>query len=93
MSNRYAKKADRNQPAIVALMKEVGATVQHTHHLGQGFPDLVVGYQGRTYLVEIKTEDGDLTPREAEWHEWWKGEKVWIIRREIEVLEMFGIGT
>lgn len=37
---------DRNQPAIVAALRGIGATVQPLHAVGQGCPDLLVGYRG-----------------------------------------------
>lgn len=58
--------------------------------LGKGFPDLVVGYRGRTFLVEVK--DGDkplsartLTPDQQEFVKNWKGD--WTL---IESLEEVG---
>jgi len=87
---RRDAKADANQPAIVAILKEIGCSVQHLHMVGQGVPDLLVGCMGRTYLVEIKTESGVLTKREAQWHQWWVGDHIHIVRSEAEALEMVG---
>jgi hypothetical protein len=76
---KYAAKADRNQPEIVAALRKFGAKVIPTHTVGQGMPDLVVTYGGRTFLVEIK--DGmkppsarKLTPAQEEFHAAWTGE-------------------
>lgn len=75
---RYAAKSDANQQEIVDALREVGASVWVTHRVGHGFPDLVVGYRGITYLMEIK--DGNkadsatkLTPDEETFFEEWKG--------------------
>jgi hypothetical protein len=72
------KKADRNQPEIVKALRGIGATIQHLHTVGQGCPDIAVGFRGVTYLIEIK--DGEqppskrkLTPDEQKWHEAWRG--------------------
>lgn len=72
-------KVDRNQPEIVAAFRALGCTVAHTHMVGQGFPDIVVGCQGENYLIEIK--DGSLSPSrrqltepEAQWHQAWGGQ-------------------
>lgn len=35
-------------------MLKLGATVADTHGVGGGFPDMVVGYCGQNFLVEIK---------------------------------------
>lgn len=76
---RRAAKADANQPEIVAAFRAMGATVQHLHAVGAGCPDLLVGWQGRNLLVEVK--DGakapsarKLTPAEVEFHEAWRGQ-------------------
>jgi len=76
---KYAAKADRNQPEVVAALRKIGAKVVPTHTLGQGMPDLVVAYDGRTFLLEIK--DGEkppsarkLTPAQETFHAAWTGE-------------------
>ena len=67
------KRVDANQPEIVAALRKAGCSVQHLHELGQGCPDIVVGYHGRNYLLEIKTQTGKLTPVQVWWHEEWRG--------------------
>jgi len=81
---RRAAKVDANQPEIVAALRRLGASVAHTHAVGQGFPDLVAGYAGRTVLIEVK--DGSkppsarkLTPDEAEFHDAWRGAPVVVV--------------
>jgi hypothetical protein len=75
---RRAAKVDRNQAEIVAALRAAGATVQPLHAVGQGCPDLLVGFRGRNLLIECK--DGAkslsrraLTDRQQEWHGGWKG--------------------
>jgi hypothetical protein len=48
---------DANHDTIVGELRQLGATVLETHALGDGAPDLVVGYQGLTALVELKSAD------------------------------------
>ena len=74
-----AAKVDANQTQITAVLRQMGATVTPTHTIGNGFPDLVVGWKGVTLLVEVK--DGSkppskrkLTPDEQEWHGAWRGQ-------------------
>lgn len=57
---------DANQSEIVAALRACGCTVAITSDVGGGFPDLVVGYQGRNFLLEIKTPGGKLTPDQVE---------------------------
>lgn len=75
---RRRARVDDNQGEIVATLRQLGATVYLTHTVGGGFPDLVVGWRGKNYLVEVK--DGDkapsareLTPAEQDFHATWKG--------------------
>jgi hypothetical protein len=48
---------DANHDAVVKELRQLGATVLDTHALGDDAPDLVVGYQGVTALVELKSGD------------------------------------
>lgn len=71
-------KADANQPEIVKALRAAGASVQHLHSVGAGCPDLVCGYRGVNYLIEVK--DGSkppsgraLTPDQVAWHGGWRG--------------------
>jgi len=86
-----AKKADRNQPEIVKAFRDLGCTVQHLHTVGKGCPDILVGYEGFNYLIEIK--DGEkppsarkLTKDEKEWHDKWLGQ-VDVIENAHDVLD------
>lgn len=58
---RYAARVDANQATIVSAMRSVGASVWPI-----GLPvDLLVGVEGRTALVEIKTLVGKRAPKAA----------------------------
>ena len=56
---RRAAKVDVNQPEIVKCLRAMGAHVLHTHQLKNAF-DILVGYHGNLYIMEIK--DGSLPP-------------------------------
>ena len=51
---RLRARSDCNQKSIVAGLRQVGATVYVTAQIGGGFPDLVVGFRGRNFLLEVK---------------------------------------
>lgn len=76
---RRAAKIDSNQNEIVRLLRRIpGISVHITSQMGKGYPDLNVGYKGKTYLIELK--DGKkvpsarrLTPDEIEFKDGWKG--------------------
>jgi hypothetical protein len=75
---RRAAKVDANQREIVAALRGAGATVQLLHAVGEGCPDLLIGYKGANFLLECK--DGakppsaqKLTPQQEIWHRDWRG--------------------
>jgi hypothetical protein len=68
------KRIDGNQVEIVQALRDIGATVQSLASIGKGCPDLLVGYQGKNYLFEIKSENGKLTKDEAVWTSKWDGQ-------------------
>ena len=72
------KRVDSNQVQIVAALRKVGATVQHLHTIGRGCPDILVGFRGTNYLMELKaTPVGyKLTDDEKKWHRDWRGNVV-----------------
>ena len=75
---RRAAKIDANQPDIVARFREWKFSVAITSAVGQGFPDIVVGYRQLNVLVEIKDEAQPkrfrkLTPDQEKFHKQWLG--------------------
>ena len=76
---RTAARVDANQPAIVSALRAIGATILHTHQLKNCF-DLLVGYRGRTFLMEIKASEKEkLTPGEAEFQRTWRGSEYHVV--------------
>lgn len=76
--SRRAAKVDANQSAIVQALRAAGCSVQSIASVGKGAPDLLVGYGGQNYLLEIKDpaqppSARKLTDFEAAWHLSWKG--------------------
>ena len=67
-------RVDSNQPEIVAALRKAGATVQHLHMVGKGCPDLLVGFRGRNFLLEIKSPGGRMTPAEQRFFDEWSGQ-------------------
>lgn len=74
----YARKVDANHREIVGVFLAMGASVASLAALGAGVPDLLVGYCGKNYLVEVK--DGEkppsqrkLTPAQQKFHAAWLG--------------------
>lgn len=76
---RRAAKVDANQAEVVAKLRALGVSVQSIAPLGKGVPDLLLGFRGRNYLIELK--DGSLCPsarkltaHEEKWADTWRGQ-------------------
>jgi Holliday junction resolvase len=92
---RRAAKIDANQPEIVKALGAAGCSVWSLAAVGQGFPDLIVGRQGRNYLLEVK--DGSLAPSkrkltqdERDFHAAWRGHVV-TVNTVAEALDAVGL--
>ncbi len=76
---RRAAKIDANHLEIVSALRKIGASVRSLAAVGAGCPDLLVGWQGRTLVMEIKNGKNvpshrKLTADEAAFFATWKGE-------------------
>jgi hypothetical protein len=92
---RYAARADRNQPEIVAALRAVGVSVQPLHTIGRGIPDLLCSFGSRTFLIEIKDPtkprlDRQLTEAQKKWHAEWPGE-IYVVETVDEALSAAGV--
>jgi hypothetical protein len=63
---RRAAKVDANQTEIVQALRQIGAVVQSLAAVGNGCPDLLVGYRNRLFLLELK--DGNKPPSAQKLH-------------------------
>ena len=70
----YAKKVDANHSVIVKALRDLGCSVFDTSRVAGGFPDLVVGKNSKTALVEIKRNaTAPYTEAQKKFMENWKG--------------------
>jgi hypothetical protein len=90
---RKRPRVDANQQEIVDMLRQVGCTVTSLASVGGGVPDLLVGYRGRTILMEVK--DGKkppsarlLTPDQRQWADAWSGGPVWVISDQTQALDI-----
>ena len=81
------KRADANQAEIVEALREVGVSVLILSQVGGGCPDLLIGWQGKNHLIEVKAPNGDLSKRQKEFFDNWRG-RTYIVRSVDEVLEL-----
>lgn len=63
-----AARIDGNHPVIVEALRKAGAFVQSLATIGDGCPDIVVGFDGLWFLLEIKVHGCSLTDDEKIWH-------------------------
>ena len=69
-----AKRTDINQKDIVHALRSFGATVVDLSGVGKGCPDLLVGFNNKTYLIEIKRDkQAKFTPQQLQFYELWRG--------------------
>jgi Holliday junction resolvase len=69
----YAR-IDSNHKEIVAALRQVGATVVSLAEMKHGIPDILVGYNGETILMEIKRDaKAKFTPDQLDFLSKWKG--------------------
>ena len=92
---RRAAKIDANQEQVIKALRSVGAVVQSLAAVGKGVPDLLVGYQGKTILFEVK--DGNkppsarkLTEDQIKWHGAWRGGPLAVVDGPEAALRMLG---
>lgn len=81
---RRAARRDANEPDVIKALRQVGATV-----VQQDWCDLVVGYRGQNYLLEVKTESGDLKPSQERLLSEWRGHYA-IVRSPADALKEIG---
>lgn len=85
---RFAARVDANQTQIVSALRAAGAYVWII-----GLPvDLLVGYRGHTFLVEVKTNAKKrLTGLQADFFENWGGSTLCRIDSPEAALRMIGV--
>jgi Holliday junction resolvase len=93
----YTRRVDANQREIVDALKEAGASVCDLSGCGKGVPDILIGYNGRNILAEIKRPwakgiakaDLELTPPQVEFFDAWLGQvaKITTIEEALELLK------
>jgi len=69
--HRRNPKRDANEREIIDALKQIGCTVKQLS--AKGLPDLLVGYRGKNYLIEVKQPNGKLTDDQVEFHASWFG--------------------
>lgn len=75
--NRYAKRRDANETDIVDALSGIGCSI-----LQADVCDLLVGFRGRSYLLEVKMPKGELKPSQKRIQAEWRGQ--YAVVRSVE---------
>lgn len=87
---RRNARVDTNHKEIADALRAVGASVVSLAAIGRGVPDLLIGFRGGNYLLEIKTAKGKLTPDQTEFTALYRGSVV-VVRSVAEAYAAIGI--
>ena len=90
MTSRIATFGDRVQLEIDSHFLHLPLGKRCLHGVGDGCPDVLVGYRRKNHLLEIKVKGGTLTPDQTMFHLAWKG-SVSIVTTPEEALAAIGI--
>ena len=87
-----AMRSDANENEIVRAFEKCGCSVERIRSLRGGCPDLLVGFRGRTLLVEVKVpKTGSLSETQRKWREGWKGSKPFVIKSVDDVVSFVSL--
>ena len=82
---------DRNEKPIAQALQQAGAIVWRLS--AADLPDLLVGWQGRLILLEVKSAKGKLEPGQERFHATARALNLpcYVVRSVAEALECLGI--
>jgi len=92
----YKKRVDENQKLIFHTFIALGASVLDLSRVGQGCPDCLVGYKGKTVLVEIKSSNkANFTEPQIKFMQTWRGgavSRIDSVDAAIRLIKMLDMG-
>ena len=79
---KYGKKDD-NHNDIAKAFEQCGCSVQDLSMVGDGCPDMIIGFMGHTIPIEVKNGElpkskTKLTTDQEKWHSKWRGTVVTV---------------
>jgi len=70
----YRKRVDENQSQIIHTFIALGASVLNLSRVGEGCPDILIGYKKHSVLCEIKRNDkAPYTESQVKFMQNWRG--------------------
>jgi hypothetical protein len=93
MTNWYHRQQhrDSNHKAIVAALTYHGAIVADMGNAGGGIPDLLCGFRGVLFLVEVKTATGALSAKQREFFDAWTEYPALVLRSPDDVFDVMEV--
>ena len=92
----YKKRVDENQNQIIHTFIALGASVLNLSRVGQGCPDLLIGYKGVSCLVEIKSSNkAHFTEPQIKFMQTWRGgavSRIDSVDAAIRLIKMLDMG-
>jgi len=70
---RWTCTQDANHKEITQALEKIGCSVYDASKFGGGFPDVIVGYRGKCFLLEYKHGKGKLNPKQIQFRDQWNG--------------------
>ncbi len=95
LNMRYGA-VDKNQTEIILAFKQLGCSVLNCSRIGNGFPDLVVGYRNECYTVEVKNPKytygrRGLNENQKKFADSWRGSPVLVVRTLDDVTRLVSL--
>ena len=91
MSGYYKRgfvKRDANHSDVAQVLESFGFSQQDTSSVGSSFPDIVAGFGGMTWMIEVKNgKDGSLSDGQKEFALKWRGTPVVNLLSKAEAIE------
>lgn len=81
---RHASRTDANQAEIIKSLRGIGCRVEYIKEPC----DLLVGFRGKTVLLEVKVDGGRLTKPQVEFIATWNGGALHVVRDSREAIEI-----
>lgn len=93
----YKKRVDENQSLIFHTFIALGASVCNLSTVGRGCPDCLIGYKGKTVLVEIKSSNkAQFTEPQIKFMQGWRGgpvSRIDSVDAAIRLIKMLDMGN
>jgi hypothetical protein len=82
---------DRNHLAIMRALESYGVLVADLSGAGGGVPDLLCGYRGMMFTIEVKTPTGSLSKAQRAWFDEWSEYPALVLRSLDDVVHVMGV--